>query len=161
MAEVFFYHLEGNVAEDVLPDLLQRGLARGLKLAVEVPDKERLSAFSQKLWALEDVAFLAHGIAGEPYPERQKIWLATEDDNPNSATFRFYFGGAWPTGDASYERVSLMFDGGNEIELQTARQLWRDFKAQGLVIKYWKKDEGGRWTDMALPRETAPAGSEN
>jgi DNA polymerase III subunit chi len=154
MTEAFFYHLEGSTAEDVLPELLQRGLSRGLKLAVEVPDKERLSAFSQKLWALEDVAFLAHGLAGEPCPERQKIWLATEAGNPNRATFRFYFGGAWPAWDAGYERVSLMFDGGNEIELQTARQLWRDFKARGATVKYWKKDDAGRWADFAARATT-------
>jgi DNA polymerase-3 subunit chi len=149
MAEVFFYHLEGIVAEDVLPELLQRGLARGLKLAVEVPDAERLAAFSQKLWALEDVAFLPHGGESEPYPERQHIWLAAGADNPNGATFRFYFGGAVPSKDVGYERVRVMFDGGNETELQAARQLWRDFKAQGAIAKYWKKDEAGRWADLA------------
>jgi DNA polymerase III subunit chi len=150
MGEVFFYHLEGSVAEDVLPDLLQRGVARGLKLAVEVPDAERLQTFSQKLWALEDVAFLAHGLEGEPFPEKQPIWLAAGDGNPNNATFRFYFGGAFPALDVGYERVSVLFEGANESELQAARQSWRDFKSRGAVVKYWKKDETGRWADLAV-----------
>jgi DNA polymerase III subunit chi len=154
VAEVFFYHLEDSTAEDVLPDLLQRGFMRGLKMAVETIDIERLSAFSQKLWAQEDVAFLPHGMEGEPFPERQNIWLATNSENPNAASFRFYFGGALPPTDNSYERVSLMFDGGNEAELQTARQLWRDFKAQGAVVKYWKKDKVGRWADLAAKATT-------
>ncbi len=150
MSEVFFYHLESVAAEDVLPDLLQRGFARGLKMAVEVPDQVRLLAFSQKLWANEDVDFLAHGLEGEPFPERQNIWMASGGENPNGATFRFYFGGAVPAVEHHYERVSVMFDGGNEAEVTTARQLWREFKAAGAVVKYWKKDEAGRWADLAL-----------
>jgi DNA polymerase-3 subunit chi len=149
MAEVFFYHLEGSVAEDVLPDLLQRGFTRGLKMAVEVPDRERLLAFSQKMWAHEDVAFLPHGLDGEPFPELQNIWLSSDVKNPNGARFRFYFGGALPPIESTYERVSLMFDGADDAELQAARQLWRDFKAQGAEVKYWKKDEAGRWADLA------------
>jgi DNA polymerase III subunit chi len=149
MSEVFFYHLEGSVAEDVLPDLLQRGFTRGLKMAVETPDMKRLSAFSQKLWATEDVSFLAHALEGEPYPEQQNIWLTLSVENPNGATFRFYFGGAMPAVENTYERVSLMFDGDDAAELAAARQLWRDFKAKGAAIKYWKKDDGGRWIDMA------------
>jgi DNA polymerase III subunit chi len=149
MNEVFFYHLEGSTAEDVLPDLLQRGFTRGLRMAVETTDVERLSAFSQKLWAHEDVAFLPHGLEGEPFSERQKIWLSANAENPNGASFRFYFGGALPPMDSTYERVSVMFDGGDEAELQMARQLWRDFKVQGVVVKYWKKDEAGCWADLA------------
>ena len=149
MAEVFFYHLEGSVAEDVLPDLLQRGFMRGLKMAVEAPDQTRLLAFSQKLWAIDDVAFLPHGLDGEPYPERQTIVLASDAENPNDATFRFYFGGAVPAVENDYERVSVMFDGADETELLSARQMWRDFKAAGSVVKYWKKDEAGRWADLA------------
>jgi DNA polymerase III subunit chi len=149
MSEVFFYHLEGSTAEDMLPDLLQRGFARGLRMAVETADIERLSALSQKLWADEDVAFLPHGLEGEPFPERQGIWLAANAENPNGASFRFYFGGALPPMANTYERISVMFDGGEEAELQTARQLWRDFKARGVVVKYWKKDEAGRWVDLA------------
>jgi DNA polymerase III subunit chi len=119
-------------------------------MAVETPDMERLSAFSQKLWALEDVGFLAHGLEGEPFPNRQSIWLALGSENPGDATFRFYFGGATPAIENAYDRVSLMFDGGDETELAAARQLWRDFKVKGATIKYWKKDDAGRWVDMAL-----------
>ena len=149
MAEAFFYHLEGTTAEDMLPDLLQRGVARGLRLAVEVADAERLSALSLKLWSYEDVAFLAHGADGEPFPEAQAIWLASNSENPNAAQCRFYFGGAWPTAATTYDRVCLIFDGGDENELQKTRSLWREFKGLGIAIKYWKKDEGGRWVDHA------------
>jgi DNA polymerase III subunit chi len=155
MSEVFFYHLEGLNAEDVLPDLLQRGFIRGLRMAVETSDSTRLLAFSQKLWAIEDVGFLAHGLEGEPFPKRQMIWLATDGENPNGASYRFYYGGALPSAEASYERVSVMFDGSDATELQNARQLWRDFKARGAVVKYWKKDESGRWADLAQRTETA------
>ncbi len=156
MPEAYFYHLEGVTAEDVLPDLLQRGFTRGLKMVVEAPDPTRLLAFSQKLWSHEDVAFLPHGLDGEPFPERQMIWLSVNSENPNEASFRFCFGGATPDVSGGYERVSLLFNGGEESEVVMARQLWREFKTAGSGVKYWKKDEHGRWVDMA-----AKAGAES
>ena len=149
MAEIYFYHLEGVAAEDVLLDLLQRGLKRNLRMSVEISDLDRLSLLSERLWSIEDVAFVPHGLGNEPFPERQPIWLSQTADNPNHSQYRFYAGGALPPTDTSYDRASVLLDGDDAAKMQAARQLWRAAKAQGCNVKYWKKDEGGRWMDMA------------
>ncbi len=149
MADAFFYHLEGLAAEDLLPDLLQRGLARGMRMAVETPKPERLSALSARLWSFEDTSFLAHGMVGEPNPERQTIWLTAGPDDPTAAHYRFFFGGAFPADSVACERMFLLFNGDDETERNEARQQWRKLKSNGIQVKYWKKHESGRWMDMA------------
>lgn len=149
MAEVWFYHLEREPVEDVLPGLLARGWQRGLRMAVQSPDADRLKHLSERLWALEDVAFLAHGDAATPFPERQPIYLATDHENANAAAFRFYVDGAEPANVGDLSRASIMFDGSDESAVEHARALWRRFKAEGHTISYWKQDADGRWLNQA------------
>jgi DNA polymerase III subunit chi len=149
MAEVWFYHLERKSADEELPRLLLRGLERGLRMAVVTPTLERVKEFSQKLWGLEDIAFIPHGFEGEPFPAQQNIYLCTDDEPPNAAAFYFYVDGAIPTTLEGRTRASIMFDGNSEIAVEQARGLWRRFKSDGQTIRYWKQDDSGRWTDQA------------
>ena len=149
MAEVWFYHLEREPVEDVLPGLLARGLVRGLRLTVQSPNAERLKLLSDKLWGLEDVAFPAHGDAATPLPKEQPIYLTTTDENPNASAYRFFMDGAEPADLANFTRASVMFDGSDASALEQARTLWKRCKAEGHNISYWKQDEQGRWKDQA------------
>jgi DNA polymerase III subunit chi len=149
MAEVWFYHLERTTADAELPRLLQRGLERGLRMAVVTSSMERVREFSQKLWGLEDTSFIPHGFEGEPRPEAQSIYLCTEDASPNQSAFNFYIDGTEPTSLERIERASILFDGTNDTAIQNARTLWRKFKAENTTIRYWKQDEEGRWKDQA------------
>lgn len=149
MTEVWFYHLERTTADAELPRLLQRGLERGLRMAVITPTVERVREFSQKLWGLEDTSFIPHGFEGEPQPERQSIYLCTDDETPNASVFNFYIDGAEPAKLDTLTRASIMFDGNTETALAQARNLWRKFKAENVTIRYWKQDDEGRWKDQA------------
>jgi DNA polymerase III subunit chi len=149
MAEVWFYHLERTTADAELPRLLQRGLERGLRMAVVTSTLERVKQFSQKLWGLEDISFIPHGFEGEPHPTSQPIYLCTDDTIPNAAAFAFYIDGTSPTSLQNLERASIMFDGTNETALEQARTLWRHFKSENATIRYWKQDDEGRWKDQA------------
>ncbi len=149
MAEVWFYHLERKPVDDELPGLLRRGLERGVRMAVVAASAERVKEFSQKLWTVEDTAFIPHGYEGEPMPEQQPIYLSATGDIPNGAAFRFYVDGAVPQDVSTLQRASILFDGRDEDAVAQARDLWRRFKGEGVVIKYWKQDEEGRWRDQA------------
>lgn len=149
MAEVWFYHLERTTADAELPRLLQRGLERGLRMAVITSSVDRVREFSQKLWGLEETSFIPHGFEGEPFPEQQLIYLCADDAAPNASSFNFYMDGAEPTDISKIERASILFDGTNDAAIQQARNLWRKFKTENATIRYWKQDEEGRWKDQA------------
>jgi DNA polymerase III subunit chi len=149
MAEVWFYHLERRSVEQELPSLLQRGLERGLRMAVYAPSDDRLKDLSVKLWAHEDVAFIPHGFSGEDTAAQQPVLLCTDGAPSNNARFGFYINGAEPFDAHAFERVTIMFDGTSEQRVQQARDLWKRFKAEVATIRYWKQDDDGRWKDQA------------
>ena len=148
MTEIYFYHLEQTPLSSILPDLLQRGLERGLRMAVETNAAENLERLSSSLWAVEDVSFLPHGY-GDDQPDAQPIWLAADAANPNAAVYRFYVDGALPQEFEGLQRALIMIDSNSEEALVSARSEWKKRKAEGHVVSYWKQDENGRWANLA------------
>src|SRR5919205_246230 len=61
MTEVWFYHLQGQPLERVLPNLLERSLERGWRIVVQAASDERVEALDAHLWTYRDDAFLPHG----------------------------------------------------------------------------------------------------
>ena len=149
MADVWFYHLEGRSAESVLPVMMQRGLERNLRMAIETSDAARAAEISQALWAAEDVAFIPHGWGETPNPADNPVWITTTSENPNGADYRFFVDGRFPESVDKLVRATILFDAGDANAVQTARDLWKKFKAEGHAIKYWRMDDGGRWQDQA------------
>ena len=148
MTEIYFYHLEQTPLSSILPDLLRRGLERGLRMAVETNLVENLEGISSSLWAVEDVSFLPHGY-GDDQPDAQPIWLSADAANLNAATYRFYVDGALPLEIDGLDRALIMIDSNSEEALSSARLEWKKRKSEGHVVSYWKQDENGRWANLA------------
>lgn len=149
MTEVLFYHLERRSLEDVLPELLEKCLERGWRAVVETGSQERAEALDGHLWTYRDESFLPHGLAGGDTPERQPIVLTADTSNPNRATVRFVVDGAAPADIDAYERVIVLFDGGDEEAVGAARGWWKTIPEQGHSATYWQQDEAGRWRKKA------------
>jgi DNA polymerase-3 subunit chi len=149
MSEVLFYHLQNAPLERVLPELLERSLARGWRAVVKAGNAERLEALVNSLWIYRDESFLPHGTRDDGPAEAQPIFLTTEDENPNGAQVIFLVDGAEPGPAGEYERCVLMFDGRDEAALAAAREHWKRFKAEGHEATYWQQDETGRWQKKA------------
>jgi DNA polymerase III subunit chi len=149
VTEVFFYHLEAQPLEKVLPKLLSATLERGWKAVVETDSPERAEALSSVLWTFADDAFLPHGTSADGSPERQPIWLTASSENPNTAKVRFYVDGAEPSQVEGLDRAVIMFNGADEAAVAKARDDWKRFKSEGHAISYWQQDEGGRWQNRA------------
>ena len=94
MTPVFFYHLERQPLDAVLPKLLGMSLERGWRVVVQAGTEERAEALSTQLWCFDDDSFLPHGTKADGFPDLQPVWLTGEDDNPNNANIRFYVDGA-------------------------------------------------------------------
>jgi len=149
MTDVLFYHLERRPLEQVLPTLLEKSLERGWRCVVQCGSPERRDALDAHLWTYNEASFLPHGTEAQPQPERQPVLLATTEANANDAQVRFLID-AVPLADASpYTRVVHLFDGRDEEQVASARQRWREAKAQGHELTYWQQEDNGRWVRKA------------
>ena len=146
MTEVLFYHLREQPLEKVLPNLLERSLERGWRAVVQASTEDRVDALDAHLWTFSDDSFLPHGTDREASAGEQPIVLTVRAHNPNGASVRFLIDGAPIPADAgAYQRVVLLFDGGDPEAVAAARERWTAAKAQGFDVTYWQPDERGRW----------------
>ena len=150
MAEILFYHLEQQPLDRVLPTLIERSLGRGWRVVVQASSEERVAALDELLWTYSDESFLPHATDGEADIAEEAVLLTAGDANPNAAAIRFLVDGApLPADPAAYERVVLLFDGGDEIAIVAARAAWREVRGAGLEATYWQQDARGRWEKRA------------
>ncbi len=146
MTEVLFYHLQEQPLEKVLPNLLERSLERGWRAVVQASSEDRVDALDAHLWTFSDDSFLPHGTDREASAAEQPILLTANEHNLNGASVRFLIDGAPIPADAgSYQRLVLLFDGGDPEAVAAARERWTAAKAQGFEVTYWQPDERGRW----------------
>jgi DNA polymerase-3 subunit chi len=150
MTEVFFYHLQRQPLEAVLPTLLAKSLERGWRAVVQVASQERLAALDDHLWTFSDESFLPHGREQDAEAPAQPVLLALSEANANGAQVRFLVEGAPVPLDAeAYQRLMVLFDGNDEEALAAAREQWRMVKAAGHEATYWQQDGRGRWEKKA------------
>ena len=149
MTEVWFYHLETQTLDQVLPLLLERSLARGWRAVVQAGGPERVQALDAHLWTYDDASFLPHGGAKDGEPETQPIYLTDGPENPNGAAVRLFTDGVAIApvlaADAAYERAVLLFDGRDGDAVAAARRQWAELKRAGHAVSYWQQNEEGRW----------------
>ena len=150
MTEIWFYHLQRQPLEAVLPTLLERSLERGWRAVVRATSDERLSALDDHLWTYADESFLPHGTDREAHAADQPVLITTGPENPNGAAVLFLVEGAPVPEDATtYQRLMLLFDGNDEDALAAARAQWKSVKAAGHDATYWQQDPRGRWEKKA------------
>ena len=150
MTEIRFYHLTRKTLEQVLPELLEKTLERGLRAVVMTGSAERAEYLTQMLWTYDPNKFLPHGNAKDGNAGLQPIWLTAEDERPNGAEVLFLTDGAisWRLND--YARVCYIFDGTDPDALASARQRWSVDKAAGHELSYWQQTDKG-W-ENATPK---------
>ena len=150
MTETLFYHLERRSLDDVLPGLIEKTLERGWRALIRVESAERADAIDTRLCTFDDHSFVPHAQAGDGDPARQPVLITVEEGNPNNANVLFLVGGAAPPAwdDAAakaFTRIVLMFDGRDPAAVETAHAAWKDAKAAGHDVTYWKESPTGKW----------------
>jgi DNA polymerase-3 subunit chi len=150
MAEIWFYHLQGQSLDGVLPNLLERSLERGWRVVVQAASEERVEALDAHLWTYRNESFLPHGTWREADAAMQPVVLTVHEHNPNAANVRFLIEGAEMPADASvYQRVVLIFDGEDDEAVAAARQRWTAARQAGHEVTYLQQDGLGRWVRNA------------
>jgi DNA polymerase-3 subunit chi len=144
--EIWFYHLESQPLHAVLPVLVEKTLNRGWRAILRFSTQERLETIDSALWTYREESFLPHGTARDGHAERQPVFLTTDGKNP-TARMRCSLSG---DGERAYSsRASSVFDGADGEARALARQEWKDAKAAGLPVSYWKQDANGAWKKSA------------
>jgi DNA polymerase III subunit chi len=149
MSEVLFYHLERRSLDEALPPLVEKTLERGWKALIRADTAERADAIDTRLWSFAEDSFLPHAQSGDGEAARQPVLISVEGGDPNQADVLFLIGGAvpaWAGEEAkAYIRIVLMFDGRDPAALEIARAAWKDARAAGHNVTYWKENPGGKW----------------
>lgn len=149
MSDVLFYHLLSTPLEAVLPDLLEKSLAKGWTAVVQSGHSARVEALNNALWTYKDESFLPHGTKADGEGGDQPIWLTDGPDNPNGAAIRFLVDGAEIEDANAYERVVYLFNGNDPDQLNHARGRWKIEKEAGHAVTYWAQNEWGKWEKKA------------
>jgi len=147
--EVWFYHLERQRLEDVLPSLLEKTRQRGWRAVVQAGSEERCSAISDRLWTYSQASFLAHGMARDGEPAAQPILLTTGHETPNDAEVRFLVDGAQAGDLTAFARSIFLFDGHDEKAVANARTIWTEARDAGCEVTYWQQSSSGKWEKKA------------
>jgi DNA polymerase-3 subunit chi len=141
-----FHHLERRRLDQELPDLLARTYDEGTRVVVRTPSEELAAALNSRLWTYDDASFLPHGAAGDGDPRSQPIFLTTAADNPNGASVLVRLSGVEAgQEDEEFERVILLFDGGDDEAVAEARREWKRLRDKGCPVSYWREGEEGGW----------------
>ena len=152
MTETLFYHLERRELNDVLPGMIEKSLERGWRAVIRTDSSERSDALDTLLWTYNDQSFLAHAQSGDGDAKRQSVLITVEDENPNGAQILFLVGGVTPAawdGLGDLARIVLMFDGRDSNALAAARAAWKDARAAGHDVTYWKETPSGKFEKQA------------
>ena len=147
--EFWFYHLERQPLQAVLPVLVEKTLARGWRALLRFSTPERLETIDSALWTYRDESFLPHGSARDGHPERQPAFLALDDANPNGAAVLFLLEAAEEREPERFSRVIRLFDGADEEAKALARAEWKRAKAAGFDVSYWRQEANGAWKKSA------------
>ncbi len=149
MTEVLFYHLTERPLEQVLPEILEKSLQRGWKVAIKGTARARLDMLDAQLWTYREDSFLPHGKETEPNAERQPILLTTDEFSNAPQVLILVDGGRQsPETIAKFERVCILFDGNDPDRLAEARTDWKTISTLGHKAIYWAQD-GGKWVKKA------------
>lgn len=147
--DLWFYHLERSSLEEVLPELLEKTLAKGWRALVRSPEEGRLKSLDQWLWAWKDDSFLPHGMAGDGNADKQPVLLSSSDDRSNEAQCLFLLDGAPFENADVYERTIVLFDGSDESAVHASRALWKQASSEDRKVSYWRQSPEGRWEKKA------------
>jgi DNA polymerase III subunit chi len=149
MSEVLFYHLERRGLDEALPPLVEKTLERGWKALIRADTAERADAIDTRLWSFAEDSFLPHAQLGDGEASRQPVLITVEGGNPNRADVLFLIGGEVPGWDGeeakAFTRIVLMFDGRDPAAVEIARGAWKEAKAAGHAVTYWKESPSGKW----------------
>jgi DNA polymerase-3 subunit chi len=151
-AEWWFYHIEQGSVDAAIAPLIEKCLERRWRVVV-VGHEETVERLNRALWTWKDDSFLPHGRARTD-AANQPILLSTEATPVNGAKVAVLLDGS--DADASqFERLMVVFDGGDETARAKARQQYKTALDAGAPARYFQQERVG-WKEFKRPEKTEP-----
>jgi DNA polymerase-3 subunit chi len=142
MPEAFFYQLNGEAPEVVLPRLLDMGRTKGWRIELRGRSRERMEQIDRALWGPGD-EFRPHGLAGGAHDADQPILLTVGAAEAGRDCLVALDGAPVSETEAQRTaRVCIVFDGADPDVLGTARAQWKALTGAGLAAKFYIREDG-------------------
>lgn len=142
-AEWWFYHIEQGSLDAAIAPLIEKCLDRKWRVVV-VGHEETVERLDRALWTWKDQSFIPHGRARSD-AANQPVLLSTEAVPANGAKVAVLLDGSDADAD-QFERVMVVFDGGDEASRAKARQQFRTALDAGVPARYFQQDKAG-WAE--------------
>lgn len=143
-AEWWFYHIEHTALDAAIAPLIEKCLERKWRVVV-VGHEATVERLDRSLWTFRDESFLPHGRARSD-AAKHPVLLSTEPDPVNGAKVAILLDGS--DADATlFERVMVVFDGGDETARGKARQQYKAATDAGGNARYFQQERGGGWKE--------------
>jgi DNA polymerase III subunit chi len=146
--EIRFYHLQTTPEAQALPQISMKAWQAGVRIVIKASNDTHMNIINDSLWTFRADSFVPHGTKDDPTPERQPVWITTDDNNPNDAKTLILATGCTSEKVETYNLCCIFLNGQNETEIQNARSQWKDFKAKGHIVSYWQQTDKG-WEKKA------------
>ena len=143
-AEWWFYHIEHTSLDAAIAPLIEKCLERKWRVVV-VGHDDTLERLNKTLWSFREDSFLPHGRARTD-ADKHPVLLSTEAVATNGAKVALLLDGS-DVADASFERVMVVFDGGDETARAKARQQYKA-ATDGGAARYFQQERGGAWKEF-------------
>lgn len=150
-AEWWFYHIEQGSVDAAIAPLIEKCLERKWRVLV-VAHEETLQRLDRALWTWRDDSFVPHGRARTD-AAKHPVLLSTEAVPVNGAKVAVLLDGS-DADPAQFERIMVVFDGGDETARAKARQQYKAATDAGGNARYFQQERSGGW------RERTPAKKE-
>ncbi len=152
-AEWWFYHIEHTSLDAAIAPLIEKCLDRRWRVLV-VGQDDTLERLNKTLWTFREDSFLPHGRARTD-ANKHPVLLSTEAVPANNAKVALLLDGS--DADANlFERVMVVFDGGDETARAKARQQYKAATDAGGAARYFQQERGGAWKEFKRPEPAAP-----
>ena len=154
MGVLLFYHLMQSSPADLLAINLPRAIGQGWRSMVRGSDLSALQQLDAELWRKGgDDSFLPHGMEGGPHDADQPVLIGLGAPTNGAKVLALIDRAEVTEAEiALMERVWVLFDGNDPVQLQAARDRWKAVTQAGHAAQYWS-EAGGRWEKKA---ESAP-----
>ena len=145
MTEIFFYKLKNLSVELFLISLIEKSISVNWNSVVLLDNVERMEEINDLLWTFNDVSFIPHGSQSDLSPERNKVYLTCNEENPNKANAIFSIDGVAINNPKNWSRCIYIF---NEQNLKVTDELEsykREIKDLDYIQKSFEQDQNGKW----------------